>query len=119
MPPTTVLHNPTQPQSLDQQKLLNTAIGSGLLKRAHTFSHSNTLPPPNNVKSTWTISALRPLPPTISNLESIQCLHTNKRKPTTFEEDALILKVVEAYCAAPKPRNTINSGKLILLYFFY
>lgn len=31
--------------------------------------------------------------------------------PRTMEEDALILKVIEAYCTSAKTRHTVNSCK--------
>lgn len=116
---------PTAVGGSQQNRMSNTTNSnnsSGLLKRAHTFSHSNTLPTTNttsNQKCVWTISSLRPSPPIIPSLDkqTSLLLHHDRRKPTTFEEDALILKVIEAYCSSPKARNTVSSGNNVFRYF--
>lgn len=77
---------------------------------------------PNN--RGWSATCLRPAPPlrlclALGPMPNGSPLRSN-RKPTTYKEDALILEVIEAYCSAIKPRNTINSGEChfhILLFY--
>lgn len=83
----------------------------------------------------WTISCLRPTPPlrpsllnatsgsgsgsggsggggsSSSNALASYC--SGRKNQPTYEEDALVLRVFEAYCAAYQnnARNTIHSGK--------
>lgn len=77
-----------------------------------------------NTKANWSITNLRPAPPLRPNLLNNQTSTTggssnalssycNSRKnQPNFEEDALVLRVIEAYCAAYQnnARNTIHSG---------
>lgn len=65
----------------------------------------------------WSIVNLRPAPPlrpTLSNSTTNGgALMSSSRKPQpTYEEDALVLRVIEAYCAAYQnpSRNTMHSG---------
>ncbi|XP_053170733.1 rho guanine nucleotide exchange factor 7b [Scomber japonicus] len=93
------------------------------------------LEPPSTPKP-WSLSCLRPAPPlrpsaAISNKEDISKSPKNmkkllpKRKPerkpseedftvrkstAALEEDAQILKVIEAYCTSAKTRQTLNSS---------
>lgn len=70
----------------------------------------------------WSITNLRPAHPlrpcfsTSNNNTNTQlnyALATKKVQPT-YEEDALVLRVIEAYCAAfqNSSRNTMHSGEL-------
>nr|XP_022339124.1 rho guanine nucleotide exchange factor 7-like isoform X6 [Crassostrea virginica] len=87
--------------------------------------------------STWTTSCLRPSPPLRQHLPCKEDLVRSPRMgrkpvrrkpvrthsqdeydykykwrqydPRTMEEDALILKVIEAYCTSAKTRHTVNS----------
>ncbi|XP_052703850.1 rho guanine nucleotide exchange factor 7-like isoform X4 [Crassostrea angulata] len=70
--------------------------------------------------STWTMSCLRPSPPLRQHLPCKEDLVRSPRMgrkpvrrkpddPRTMEEDALILKVIEAYCTSAKTRHTVNS----------
>ncbi|XP_070069288.1 rho guanine nucleotide exchange factor 7 isoform X4 [Drosophila takahashii] len=84
-----------------------------------------------STKANWTISCLRPTPPlrpsllnassgsgsgsggggsSSSNALASYC--SGRKNQPTFEEDALVLRVFEAYCAAYQnnARNTIHSG---------
>lgn len=74
------------------------------------------------VLANWSISNLRPSPPLRLNLcetsssvgsNAMYCNEGGRRFQPTFEEDALVLRVFEAYCAAYQStaRNTIHSGK--------
>ncbi|XP_061185553.1 rho guanine nucleotide exchange factor 7-like isoform X2 [Saccostrea echinata] len=88
--------------------------------------------------STWTMSCLRPSPPLRQHLPCKEDLVRSPRMgrkpvrrkpvrthsqdeydykykwrqydPRTMEEDALILKVIEAYCTSAKTRHTVNSS---------
>lgn len=77
----------------------------------------------------WSITNLRPAPPlrpSIANASSSSTVgsggvsgHLSKysiKVQPTYEEDALVLRVIEAYCAAYQntSRNTMHSGKLII-----
>lgn len=73
----------------------------------------------------WSLTNLRPAPPLRPTLVQSNASssggnaatptlssYSNKPQPT-YEEDALVLRVIEAYCAAYQntSRNTIHSGK--------
>jgi hypothetical protein len=83
-----------------------------------------------SLSANWNITNLRPAPPLRPNLlttsstsanNSVQqqqqsspaSLASSKKQQPTYEEDALVLRVIEAYCAAYQntSRNTIHSGK--------
>ncbi|KAJ8310762.1 hypothetical protein KUTeg_012627 [Tegillarca granosa] len=81
--------------------------------------------------STWSMSCLRPSPPLRQHLvckddgirsprmgrkpvrrkpdKNYYNLTTYRDDPRTMEEDAVILKVIEAYCTSAKTRHTVNS----------
>lgn len=78
----------------------------------------------------WSITNLRPAPPlrpSIANASSSSTVgsggvsgHLSKysiKAQPTYEEDALVLRVIEAYCAAYQntSRNTMHSGKRFLI----
>jgi hypothetical protein len=83
----------------------------------------------------WNITNLRPAPPLRPNLltttsagantsaqqlqSSPASLASSKKPQPTYEEDALVLRVIEAYCAAYQntSRNTIHSGESADLMF--
>uniref|UniRef100_H2M9L9 Rho guanine nucleotide exchange factor (GEF) 7a n=1 Tax=Oryzias latipes TaxID=8090 RepID=H2M9L9_ORYLA len=110
---------------------------------SHGTSHSTMmwgpLEPPNTPKP-WSLSCLRPAPPLRPSAalcykedlskspKSVKKL-LPKRKPerkqseeefalrkstAALEEDAQILKVIEAYCTSAKTRQTLNSSKKFL-----
>lgn len=76
----------------------------------------------------WNITNLRPAPPlrpTLNSSNSLNSGSSRSRPAPTYEEDALVLRVIEAYCAAYQnnSRNTMNSGmsifnKLVFLILF-
>ncbi|CAB3231066.1 unnamed protein product [Arctia plantaginis] len=66
----------------------------------------------------WSITCLRPAPPlrpqsfTVGSDENIGPTHPyapHQRKSNSYEEDALILKVIEAYCTSARCRNAVSS----------
>ncbi|XP_023943025.1 rho guanine nucleotide exchange factor 7 isoform X2 [Bicyclus anynana] len=66
----------------------------------------------------WSITSLRPAPPlrpqsfTVGSDENIGPTHPyapHQRKSNSYEEDALILKVIEAYCTSARCRNAVSS----------
>lgn len=99
----------------------NRPITTGSTNNSSSHQQHSTPPPPpplhNNNMSGWSATCLRPPPPLrpclalglTPNSSSSVC---SGRKPTSYREDAMILDVIEAYCSAAKPRNTVNSGRL-------
>ncbi|XP_034472580.1 rho guanine nucleotide exchange factor 7 isoform X2 [Drosophila innubila] len=81
-----------------------------------------------STKANWTISCLRPTPPLRPSLlnassgsgsgsggssnNALSSYCSGRKNQPTFEEDALVLRVFEGYCAAYQnsARNTIHSG---------
>ncbi|CAH2104636.1 unnamed protein product [Euphydryas editha] len=66
----------------------------------------------------WSITCLRPAPPlrpqsfAVGSDENIGPTHPyapHQRKSNSYEEDALILKVIEAYCTSARCRNAVSS----------
>ncbi|XP_055371101.1 uncharacterized protein LOC129605372 isoform X3 [Condylostylus longicornis] len=100
-------------------------VGTGITKTPPTVvGQSGRI---GNIKANWSITNLQPAPPLRPNLlnpppptsssggSSVNTLtnYCNSRKvQPTYEEDALVLRVIEAYCAAyqSNSRNTIHSG---------
>jgi hypothetical protein len=74
----------------------------------------------------WSITHLRPsntLRPCIASSQSSSQLKyelSTKRPQPTYEEDALVLRVIEAYSIAFQntSRNTIHSGELMIYNYF-
>lgn len=69
----------------------------------------------------WSITNLRPAPPLRPNFINLSSAvgssgalanYSSRKIQPTYEEDALVLRVIEAYCAAyqTNSRNTIHSG---------
>ncbi|KAJ6646099.1 Rho guanine nucleotide exchange factor 7, partial [Pseudolycoriella hygida] len=93
-------------------------------KRSQSFNHH--LSYNQFQKGFWQITNLRPAPPlrpsaSNSNTTSSGALSSYSRKPQpTHEEDALVLRVFEAYCAAYQntSRNTMHSGSLNSSYIW-
>lgn len=95
-----------------------------------TSSHTWLL---HHYPANWSIVNLRPAPPLRATLSSNNSstnggtLSSASRKPQpTYEEDALVLRVIEAYCAAYQnpSRNTMHSGefhtyKVYVCFCFY
>ncbi|XP_055371092.1 uncharacterized protein LOC129605372 isoform X2 [Condylostylus longicornis] len=100
-------------------------VGTGITKTPPTVvGQSGRI---GNIKANWSITNLQPAPPLRPNLlnpppptsssggSSVNTLtnYCNSRKvQPTYEEDALVLRVIEAYCAAyqSNSRNTIHSA---------
>ncbi|XP_050675725.1 rho guanine nucleotide exchange factor 7 isoform X3 [Leptidea sinapis] len=66
----------------------------------------------------WNVTCLRPAPPLrphsfcVGSDENIGPTHPyapHQRKSNSYEEDALILKVIEAYCTSARCRNAVSS----------
>ena len=57
----------------------------------------------------------------VASLNTLSSYCSGRKNQPTFEEDALVLRVFEAYCAAYQnsTRNTIHSGESLLTLFFY
>nr|XP_031839141.1 rho guanine nucleotide exchange factor 7 isoform X2 [Nomia melanderi] len=78
--------------------------------------------PPLGIRTAWCIASLRPAPPlyafrafgkTDPGLDLSRAPRPcNERQ---FEEDAIILKVIEAYCLTVNARFTVHSGESTLL----
>ncbi|XP_033328833.2 rho-type guanine nucleotide exchange factor isoform X2 [Megalopta genalis] len=58
--------------------------------------------PPLGIRTAWCIASLRPAPP----LYTFRAFDERQ-----FEEDAIILKVIEAYCLTVNARFTVHSGE--------
>lgn len=75
-----------------------------------------------NNNCSWSASCLRPSPPLLpcfavtSNPNSSSSVNRLHRKPMSYKDDSTILDVIEAYCSAMRPRNTVHSGKLTFDY---
>ncbi|XP_034173021.1 rho-type guanine nucleotide exchange factor isoform X2 [Osmia lignaria lignaria] len=57
---------------------------------------------PVGIRTPWSIASLRPAPP----LYTVRAFEEKQ-----FEEDAIILKVIEAYCLSVNARFTVHSGE--------
>ncbi|XP_029038071.1 rho guanine nucleotide exchange factor 7 isoform X2 [Osmia bicornis bicornis] len=73
---------------------------------------------PVGIRTPWSIASLRPAPPlytvrafgkTDTSLDLSRAPRPCKEKQ--FEEDAIILKVIEAYCLSVNARFTVHSGE--------
>lgn len=77
------------------------------------------------ITANWSITNLRsapPMRPSLLNTNSSSNNLSNSKRPTpTYEEDALVLRVIEAYCAAYQnnSRNTIHSGNICYMLLFF
>ncbi|XP_012541981.1 rho guanine nucleotide exchange factor 7 isoform X4 [Monomorium pharaonis] len=69
------------------------------------------------IKTPWSIASLRPAPPLYSkNFGKIDTTTDTSRPSRScnerqFEEDAIILKVIEGYCLSVNARFTVHSGE--------
>ncbi|XP_064615538.1 rho guanine nucleotide exchange factor 7-like isoform X3 [Liolophura sinensis] len=89
----------------------------------HNTHISHTLPASfhHKIFNTWSMSCLRPAPPLrpTVNRDDLHRKNCNMRRkmddPRTFEEDAAILGVIEAYCNSAKTRHTVGSLDLTKL----
>lgn len=81
----------------------------------------------NVFEGNWSITHLRPsnpLRPYIASSQSSSQLKyelSTKRQQPTYEEDALVLRVIEAYSIAFQntSRNTIHSGEYISFKYLF
>lgn len=74
----------------------------------------------------WSIVNLKPAPPlrpaiVNTNSSSNAVLTSTKKSQPTYEEDALVLRVIEAYCVAYQnpTRNALHSGWLQTYFQFF
>lgn len=73
-------------------------------------------------KANWSVTNLRPASPIRPYLKSSgpssnAKLFFSASSQTTYEEDALVLRVIETYCAAfqsTSSRNTVHAGKFLV-----
>lgn len=70
------------------------------------------------IKTPWNLASLRPAPPLycLKNFGKIDITTDTSRPPRScnerqFEEDAIILKVIEGYCLSVNARFTVHSGE--------
>lgn len=70
----------------------------------------------------WSMSCLKPSPPLRPGLssrdEKRNQKHLKRKDDKWHEDDALILRVIEAYCTSAKTRYTVNSSKSHCTHFF-
>lgn len=79
-----------------------------------------------NLEANWTITNLHPPPPTMPSFTQTTSASINSvlnksgggGAALTYEEDALILRVIESYSAAYQStsRNTMHAGKKSLFF---
>ncbi|XP_022339123.1 rho guanine nucleotide exchange factor 7-like isoform X5 [Crassostrea virginica] len=130
----TVMNGPsTKSQNTQENRLLpnSNTPDVDMAKQITTYGEISTCQPSISLltpaktalvtHSTWTTSCLRPSPPLRQHLPCKEDLVRSPRMgrkpvrrkpddPRTMEEDALILKVIEAYCTSAKTRHTVNSS---------
>ncbi|XP_076435653.1 rho guanine nucleotide exchange factor 7-like [Babylonia areolata] len=124
-----------KPQSL-QISSSQPSISTITQAKTAQVSHTVALPTPPRPTSVWSFTCLRPAPPL---RPSLMCREdplrsprsarrsTQRKKPVrtfsgdetewqrmTYNEDAFILQVIEAYCNSTKTRHTVNSCKVLL-----
>lgn len=86
-----------------------------------TINRQTPTPPPHgNVSNNrcWSACFLRPSPPLrlcLARGSTVNGLYNRSHnKHFSFNEDSLILDVINAYCMV-KPRNTVNSGEFNII----
>uniref|UniRef100_A0A1B6MTI6 Rho guanine nucleotide exchange factor 6/7 coiled-coil domain-containing protein n=2 Tax=Graphocephala atropunctata TaxID=36148 RepID=A0A1B6MTI6_9HEMI len=65
----------------------------------------------SNIGRPWSVSCLRPSPP-LRFRDDKSSRNFKKTSERGFDEDAQILRVIEAYCTSAKTRYTVNSALL-------
>ncbi|KAL8593948.1 hypothetical protein ACOMHN_021800 [Nucella lapillus] len=138
-PPNPVSVKPQSLQISSSQPSISTITQAKTAQISHTTVAPIPLPvPPPRPTSTcvWSLTCLRPAPPL---RPSLMCREdplrsprsarrsTPRKKPVrtfsgdetewqrmTYNEDAFILQVIEAYCNSTKTRHTVNSCKVLL-----
>ncbi|XP_076245799.1 rho-type guanine nucleotide exchange factor isoform X2 [Calliopsis andreniformis] len=77
--------------------------------------------PSSTIKTHWSIASLRPAPPVYTlrafgkTEPALDLSRVHRAYERQFEEDAIILKVIEAYCVSVSARFTVHSGESTLL----
>uniref|UniRef100_A0A1B0EUT8 PH domain-containing protein n=1 Tax=Lutzomyia longipalpis TaxID=7200 RepID=A0A1B0EUT8_LUTLO len=91
-PPLPPSHHPIQPKDITNQSLV--------------VQNEKSV----NPKANWSITNLRPAPPSRMSVQG--GIVAPRKDPPTYEEDALVLRVIESYCAAYQStsRNTMHSA---------
>nr|CAD7399131.1 unnamed protein product [Timema poppensis] len=98
---------------LVQDRVKTSAVSPPMCAHVSTTKHT----PPQGNKG-WSMSCLRPSPPLRPCLalgrddspRKSTRSYNRRQSDRTFEEDAQILRVIEAYCSSAKSRYTVNSG---------
>nr|KAG5687919.1 hypothetical protein BaRGS_014368 [Batillaria attramentaria] len=112
--------HPVNPVSVKPQSL-QPSISTITPAKTAQISHTVALPMPPRPTSVWSLTCLRPAPPLRPTLmcrdDALRSPRSNRkstqrRKPVTYNEDAFILQVIEAYCNSAKTRHTVNSSLL-------
>lgn len=118
-----VVHKQTSPSSKPVSLIVSTSQPAiCTLTPAKTAKVTNALSN-FSVSKTWSMSCLRPSPPlrppVLYRDDAMRSPRTGRKlgrrkpdDPRTNSEDALILKVIEAYCTSAKTRHTVNSSIL-------
>ncbi|KAK3913655.1 Rho guanine nucleotide exchange factor 7 [Frankliniella fusca] len=108
--------NITRPSNLNVNNNINN-INNNHIHAASVNNINNNYSSNPNVKS-WTATNLRPAPPVRIAASLVRDdLRKSSRGPRKFnersyEEDALVLRVIESYCTTAKTRSTISSALL-------
>ncbi|KAK7466802.1 hypothetical protein BaRGS_00037118, partial [Batillaria attramentaria] len=123
--------HPVNPVSVKPQSLQisssQPSISTITPAKTAQISHTVALPMPPRPTSVWSLTCLRPAPPLRPTLmcrdDALRSPRSNRkstqrRKPVTYNEDAFILQVIEAYCNSAKTRHTVNSCKYSFLPVF-
>ncbi|XP_011495800.1 PREDICTED: rho guanine nucleotide exchange factor 7 isoform X2 [Ceratosolen solmsi marchali] len=114
--------------SLHEQSATSTR-GSNLGRSPTNVSHSSSQSlklqaagadqsPTPGIKAPWSLASLRPAPPiyalkTFRKLDTVDACRSMKTcNERQFEEDAIILRVIEGYCLSANARFTVNSAML-------
>lgn len=87
------------------------------------MSSSSSLSCNINNNGGWLATCLRPPPPFRPCLALGSSPHgspsrSSYRRNLSHNDDAQILKVIEAYCTSTKPKNTISTGEIFLVIHF-
>ncbi|KAK4324924.1 hypothetical protein Pmani_004461 [Petrolisthes manimaculis] len=108
---------PKLPQtSQSSLSILTKSKSTSLVARQGSFNDTPARPRRSPGGKVWSLSCLRPSPPLRpghSPRDDKRAQRHNKRKEDKWhEDDALILRVIEAYCTSARTRYTVNSTLL-------
>ncbi|XP_011147401.1 rho guanine nucleotide exchange factor 7 [Harpegnathos saltator] len=99
-----LLKSPTMPRQMNNQ----------MNGKRPTIEHCTS----PGIKTPWSLASLRPAPPlySLKNFGKIDTTTDTSRplrscNERQFEEDAIILKVIEGYCLSVNARFTVHSGE--------